>query len=217
MVSRLAASERTAVAVARALSDTGRGVPLLVLDEPTASLPGPEVERLFAALHRVADSGTSILFISHHLDEVLGLCDAVTVLRDGKRVATVKSGELSHDSLVELMLGRQLMTSTPAHERVTSGPVTRPRLVVRHLLGATVRNLHLDVTAGEVLGVAGLTGSGREEVAGLLAGRLPRGGTVEVDGATVPPGDAHAAIDAGSVLRPRRAGHPRRASRHVRP
>ena len=81
MVSTLAASERTAIAVARALADTGNPVPLLVLDEPTASLPGPEVDRLFAALRRVAESGTSILFISHHLDEVLGLCHRVTVLR----------------------------------------------------------------------------------------------------------------------------------------
>jgi ribose transport system ATP-binding protein len=70
-------------------------------------------------------------------------------------------------------------------------------LVTRGLFGSTVRDLHLEVGAGEVLGVAGLTGSGREEVAGLLTGRLPRGGTVEVDGALVPPGDARAAIDRG--------------------
>ena len=71
MVSTLAASERTAIAVARALADTGNPVPLLVLDEPTASLPGPEVDRLFAALRRVAERGTAVLFISHYLDEVL--------------------------------------------------------------------------------------------------------------------------------------------------
>ncbi len=130
MVSTLAASERTAVAVARALADTDTGVPLLVLDEPTASLPGPEVDRLFAALRRVAASGTSILFISHHLDEVLGLCDRVTVLRDGRLIATVHAGELSHDSLVELMLGRQLVASTPAHER--AGARTPDRPAVRH-------------------------------------------------------------------------------------
>ena len=116
MVADLAESERTAVAVARALDDA-EGVPLLVLDEPTASLPGPEVDRLFEALRRVAADGISILFISHHLDEVLGLCDTVSVLRDGRNVATVHSGELSHDKLVELMLGRQLLAATPAHLR----------------------------------------------------------------------------------------------------
>ena len=208
MVSTLAASERTAIAVARALADTGNPVPLLVLDEPTASLPGPEVDRLFAALRRVAESGTSILFISHHLDEVLGLCHRVTVLRDGRMVATVGSHELSHSSLVELMLGRQLVASTPAHERAGTDAATKPRLVTRGLLGTTVRDLDLEVAAGEVLGVAGLTGSGREEVAGLLAGRLPRGGTVAVDDAVVPPGDARAAIDAGLCCVPaERASH----------
>ena len=211
MVSTLAASERTAIAVARALADTGTGVPLLVLDEPTASLPGPEVDRLFAALRLVAASGTSILFISHHLDEVLGLCDTVTVLRDGRLIATVHAGELSHDSLVELMLGRQLVASTPAHERAGAESVTAPRLVTRGLFGSTVRDLHLEVGAGEVLGVAGLTGSGREEVAGLLAGRLPRGGTVYVDGALVPPGDARAAIDVGCAAS-RQNGRRRRCS-----
>ena len=148
-------------------------MPLLVLDEPTASLPGPEVDRLFSALRLVAASGTSILFISHHLDEVLGLCDTVTVLRDGRLIATVHAGELSHDSLVELMLGRQVVASTPAHERAGADTVSTLRLVTRGLFGSTVRDLHLEVGAGEVLGVAGLTGSGRG-VAGLLAGRPSR-------------------------------------------
>jgi ribose transport system ATP-binding protein len=110
----------------------------------------------------------------------------------------VHSGDLSHDALVELMLGRQLVAATPAHLRADVGaPSAQPRLVVRDVLGDTVRGLNLDVGPGEVLGVAGLTGSGREEVAGLLTGRLPRGGRVAIDGEDVPPGEPHAAIEAG--------------------
>jgi ribose transport system ATP-binding protein len=196
LVGTLAESERTAIAVARAL-DHFESVPLLVLDEPTASLPGPEVERLFAALRRIAAEGTAILFISHHLDEVLGLADRVTVLRDGRRVATTHVGELSHDALVELMLGRRLKTETVAHERA-GGQVAKPaRLVASGLSGQTIVSLDLRVAAGHVIGIAGLTGSGREEVAGLLAGRLPRSGEVRVDGRAVSAGNPKAAIGAG--------------------
>ena len=207
LVADLAESERTAVAVARAL-DHFEAVPLLVLDEPTASLPGPEVDRLFDALRRIAAGGTSILFISHHLDEVLGLASWVTVLRDGQRVATTHVGDLSHDRLVELMLGRQLMKATAAHERADAHSDGPPRLVARDLVGESVHGLKLSVAAGQVLGIAGLTGSGREEVAGLLTGRLHRSGEVQIDGQTVPPGDPRAAIDAGVCYVPGGQGGP---------
>jgi ribose transport system ATP-binding protein len=199
-VGSLAESERTAVAIARALDDFENG-PVLVLDEPTASLPGPEVARLFAALRRIAAAGTAILFISHHLDEVLGLADYVTVLRDGRRVATSHVGKLSHDSLVELMLGRQLLGAA-TRERPAEGETAEAELVVKGLFGLSVADLCLDVRRGQVVGIAGLTGSGREEVAGLLTGRLPRGGEVLVGGRAVRPGDPREAIDAGMCYVP---------------
>lgn len=202
MVGDLAESERTAVAVSRALDSGEIVVPLLVLDEPTASLPGPEVDRLFDALRKVASAGTSILFISHHLDEVLGLCDRVTVLRDGNLIATVGSHEVSHDSLVELMLGRQLTAAALAHERPDEHGQVEPRLVVRNVAGTTIQGFDLEVAPGEVVGVAGLTGSGREEVAGLLSGRLPRHGSVRVGGAEVAPGLPRNAIDRGMCCVP---------------
>ena len=198
-VSALVEAERTAVALARALQHFEH-VPLLVLDEPTASLPGPEVERLFEALRGIAARGTAILFISHHLEEVFQLADRATVLRDGKKVATATVADLNHEQLVELLLGRQLLEAVALRERVgdeeLAVPVA-PRLVVRDVFGETVDGVDLTVQPGHVLGVAGLTGSGREELAGLLAGRLPRGGSVEVDGQAVPPGDPRAAVDLG--------------------
>ena len=174
-VGDLTEAERTAVAVARALEDSD-GVPLLVLDEPTASLSAPEVEQLFAAVRRVADDGTAILFVSHHLDEVLGLADTVTVLRDGRRVAT-RPAARARARRARRADARAAVAGRHPHGGADRGAGSaRPRLVVSGLRGQTVAGLDLEVRAGEIVGVAGLTGSGREEVAGLLCGRLPRGG-----------------------------------------
>jgi ribose transport system ATP-binding protein len=112
-------------------------------------------------------------------------------------VGTVQVGDLSHDSLVEMMLGRQLMRTTALHERLQVEDHQPPRLVLQHVFGEALRGVDLAVRPGEVLGVAGLTGSGREELAGLVTGRLPRGGDVLVDGTEVPPGDPKAAIQSG--------------------
>ena len=205
-IARLAESERTAVALARALADVGAEPRLLVLDEVTASLPGAEVVRLFAALRSIASTGVSILFISHHLDEVLGLADRVTVLRDGRRIVTADSHELSSETLIEYLLGRELKSDVDrgAVERDAGAPV----LMVRNLCGEAVAGLDLDVAAGEIVGVAGLTGSGREEVAGLLTGRLARSGDVAVDGETVRSGRPRDAIRHGMCLVPAdRAAH----------
>src|SRR5215218_2151354 len=199
-IGELAESERTAVGVARALDgagDDGR-FPLLVLDEATAALPGPEVQRLFGALRRVATSGTAVLFISHHLDEVLQIADRVTVLRDGRRVATEASASLTHERLANLMLGRELVAEAAAHTRLEPPSVNGiPVLSVRGVGGAELAPINLDVRRGEVVGVAGLTGSGRDELASLLSGRRLRTGEVVVDGTTIPPFNPRAAIDAG--------------------
>jgi ribose transport system ATP-binding protein len=199
-IAQLAESERTAVAVARALdgATTVGGFPLLVLDEATASLPGPEVERLFGALRRVAESGTAILFISHYLDEVLTISDRVTVLRDGRRVTTEDSARLTHERLAHLMLGRELVAEAAAHTRVELPPAdSEPVLSVRAVGGSDLAPFSFDVHPGEVVGVAGLTGSGRDELASLLAGRIPRTGDVFVGGRRIPAVDPRRAIDAG--------------------
>ncbi|XVQ15001.1 sugar ABC transporter ATP-binding protein [Spirillospora sp. CA-255316] len=204
LVSSLSAAQRTVVAIVRAL--VGEVPPaLLVLDEPTASLPGPDAEVLFDALRRLASSGGSVLFISHHLDEVLRLADTVTVLRDGRNVATASSSSLTHDRLAELMLGRQMAARTPAVARPGSSMPkegTQCRLRIRDLRAEQIHGIDLEARGGEVLGIAGLTGSGRENLAGVLAGQGHRSGQVLIDGVPLVPGSPRHALARGLAYAP---------------
>ncbi len=182
-VGTLTISERTAVAVARALSPHRTEPTMLVLDEPTANLPAVEAARLFALIRVVRQAGIAVLFVSHHLDEVFGLADTVSVMRDGRLVATRPVSELTEPELVELVIGRPLQVHEPMNAALSRSPAV---LSARDLGGAVIAGVDLNVHAGEVLGVAGITGSGREELAGLLFGGAPRSGTVTVAGQPLP-------------------------------
>jgi ribose transport system ATP-binding protein len=162
----LAPAERTMLAIARALQDGEDRGTLLVLDEPTATLPAQEAERLHRVVRRVREDGGAVLYVTHRLDEVFSLADRVTVLRDGQRVATRDVAELDHDALVELIVGRPLEEMFPE----TSTPAAGVLLEAVDLCGAVVDNVSLAVRPGEILGVAGLVGSGREELPYLLTG-----------------------------------------------
>lgn len=169
----LSSGERAAVAIVRALQDWNFDEPgLLVLDEPTASLNRGEVDALFREVRRVTELGVGVIFVSHMLDEVLDLADRVTVLRDGNVVAsgTEVSSLDSHD-LVQLMVGRELSLKRRQSNVQSRGAVV---LEAQGIYGITLRGLTLKAHAGEVLGIAGLTGSGREEVANCLFGVTPR-------------------------------------------
>jgi ribose transport system ATP-binding protein len=184
-VGRLSPSQRVGVAIARAMSrDAEHPLGLLVLDEPTASMPQAEVDILFAAVRRLRGAGTSTLFVSHRLDEVFAVADRVTVVRDGQRVAVSRIQDLVHETLIEQILGRP---AELAHVDPAAGAsATAPLLSIRGLQGRYLRRLDLDVHAGEIVGVTGLTGSGREELAPLLFGaERRRGGSVMVNGTTV--------------------------------
>lgn len=199
-VGELSACEQTAIAIARALSPRRAQPRVLVLDEPTANLPAVDVDRLFALVRRVQAAGVAVLFISHHLDEVFGLADSVTVLRDGRVVGTYPVAELDEAGLIELMLGRAvaaLQQSASPVERATA-----PVLTARGVSGKVVAELDIDLHPGEIVGVAGISGSGREEVAGLLCGALARTGEVSVGGARIPAGRPDLAIGAGLALVP---------------
>jgi ribose transport system ATP-binding protein len=171
-VGTLSAAERAAIAIVRALQDwdeSTRG--LLILDEPTASLNRGEVDALFREVRRVASMGVGVLFVSHALDEILDLADRITVLRDGHVVAAgVESATMNPSQLVELIVGRSATDLYPVKRREPG----RELLEAEMIFGITLRGLTFKLYEGEILGVAGLVGSGREEVAGALFGATPR-------------------------------------------
>ena len=199
-VGQLSASARTAVAAARALDGWRDGARLLVLDEPTASMPDDEVGRLFDVIRAVNASGLAVIYVSHHLDEVFELTNSVTVLRDGQRVSTVPTSSVDHDQLVELMTGG-------LHDRArrnSSRPISLSAPVALSAQGVStwlLRDVNLEVRAGQILGVAGLSDSGREHLAKALFGAMPRAGSVAVHSSTVAPNPV-AAIAAGMALVP---------------
>ena len=204
LVGSLRASERTAIAIARALDGWQSAARLLVLDEPTASLPEAEVDRLFDVIGTIRDRGVGVIYVSHHLEEVLAIADRVTILRDGARVGTFDVADLDHDRMVELIVGRG--PAGPGEQSAPSGGGTvpvptpsqyAPSLVTEDLSGAVLRGVSLRVGAGEVVGVAGLTGSGREELGPALFGAAGRRGSVSVAGQVVPADRPDLAIEAG--------------------
>lgn len=180
----LSAAERTGVAVARALDAGGRRARLIVLDEPTATLPTEEVERLHSMLRAAATDGVAVLYVTHHLNEVHALGDHVHVLRDGRLVHSSAVDEVDRETLVHHLIGREL--EAVARRSAASempDPSSRTALEVRALESDTLHGVDLAVVEGEVLGIYGLTGSGRESVLGAIFGALPRtGGTILVRG-----------------------------------
>ncbi|MET8523093.1 sugar ABC transporter ATP-binding protein [Nocardioides sp. NPDC004968] len=182
-VASLTPGQRAIVAIARALDGWTHPRNVLVLDEPTESLHGAEVEVLFSAVRGLAADGAGVMFISHRLDEVLALADRVVVLRDGRVVAAEPVDGLDHDRLVELITG-----ATPAEIESHQPHDVRgdPVLSVRGLRGGAIEHLDLDLHPGEIVGVAGVLGSGREAVPSLLFGAVPsHAGSFTVGGAVV--------------------------------
>lgn len=198
-VGMLTPSERALVALARALEgwdDDGGG--LLILDEPTASMARLDVMHLFEAIRKIRDRGAGVVFVSHRIDEVFEIADDYTVLRDGKVVATGVVADLTHESLIELIVGRAL-DELGTHEHEHAG---EPVMEVRNLWGDRLEALNLTVHAGETVGFAGLVGSGRDELPNLLFGAKHRAaGTVSIKGNPVP-ADPYQAMCAGMALVP---------------
>ncbi len=199
----LRTADQQKVEILRALS---RDAGLIVMDEPTAALSRPDVEALHAVIRRLAAGGTTVVLVSHFLGEVLELADQVTILRDGHLVRTVPAAGQTQDSLLSAMLGRPLEAAFPPRRLAPAGaPVV---LSVRDLRAPGVNGVSFDLRAGEILGLAGLVGAGRTEVARAIyrANRVSSG-TVTVAGSRGPArvpvtGDPRAAMRAGVLMIP---------------
>jgi ribose transport system ATP-binding protein len=195
---RLSTAERQLVAIARALSMHAR---LLILDEPTSSLPSSDAERLFAVLRDLRSAGTAIVYISHRLKEIETLADRAVVLRDGRNAGTLPRDALTADRLVELMVGRSVET-TSTRPAPSSGPVVLEIERLRTGRYPAVE-VSLSVRRGEVLGMAGLIGSGRSELAETICGVGARlAGRVLLDGQPLAIGSPRDAIRQGICLVP---------------
>jgi ribose transport system ATP-binding protein len=179
-VGTLPPTVRGLVAIARALQDAEPGHGLIVFDESTQSMPKSALARFYRLVRQLAQEGTSILLVSHRLDEVMHLCDAVTVLRDGRKMADVDRDATDEAQLTRLMLGREPERLTPGPERQRDRPTVLTAAEVR---GGDLDGAGVELHAGEIVGVVGLPGSGYEELPYALAGVLPHAsGTVTVGG-----------------------------------
>jgi ribose transport system ATP-binding protein len=195
-VSELSVAERTGVAIARAMRDAEGAMRVLILDEPSAALAADDAQRLFVSLRRLRDRGVAVVFVSHHLDEVLEVADRVTVLRDGRTVVTAPVAELNDELLIELMLGHALGSHAKSDASVARGD----GLVLESVSGSSVADVSFTVDAGEIVGVGGIRGSGADAIASLVVGRWPRSGRVRVDGVEVGAGSPGAALGAGMAF-----------------
>ncbi len=208
-VAKLSQTQRSILGIARAFQDIEAAdvAGLLVLDEPTVALPEHEVDVLFKAVRRVTEAGSSVLFVTHRLEEVLAISDRVSVLRDGRLVGSALTRDLDERALVRMIVGRDLGALYPDTDHRPSQAV----LEVTGLSGQAVRDATFTLHEGEILGVTGLVGSGHEELPYLIYGaRRPERGEVRIDGRALRLASARDATRAGLALLP--ADRPGRAS-----
>jgi len=182
----LSAAERQIVDIVRALS---RDPKVLFLDEPNSSLTHQETERLFAVVHQMREAGVAVVFVSHRLAEVYEIVDRVIVLRDGRFIAAGYPGEIHQSMAIELMAGERKMAEVGRREAsVESSPQGELALHLDRLSGAGFEDVTLSVHRGEIVGMAGLVGAGRSEIAAAVVGLTrPTSGSIRINGRVVRP------------------------------
>lgn len=194
--------EQTMIAIVRAVAATDGAPAVLVLDEPTASLPQHQVEQLFGLVRRLRDQGTAVLYVTHRLREVFDIGDRVTVLRDGRRITTCPVADVTGDGLIELIIGRK-PTAFTASGRSIAPTGADVILCADRVRGEQVDDFSVAVRAGEIVGITGLIGSGYDQVLGIVHGARPRtSGEVEVAGRRLAAGQPHQAIRTGIAYAP---------------
>jgi ribose transport system ATP-binding protein len=197
-IRRLNRAQQAMIAIVRALHHQAARDGILVLDEPTAAFSASDTELLFDLIARVRAAGGTVLYVTHRLSEVFTIADRVTILRNGRKVATRQVVELDHDALVDLIIGRSLETFYPDHARGTGETL----LELEELEGPNVDGVSLDVRAGEIVGLTGPKGSGADDLLHIAFGSRERsGGTVRARGRVV--GDSPSdAVGAGIAFAP---------------
>ncbi len=189
VVGRLSVANRQRVEIARALSRDAR---VLIMDEPTAALAEVDVRRLMDVTRSLRAAGVGIVYVSHRMNEVFELSDRVTVLRDGKTIDTRPTAEVTEGALVSMMVGREIDQLFPKEEIPRGETVLEVRGLTR---GSRVQDISFEVKAGEILGIAGLVGSGRTELAQTIFGITPAtSGEILIDGKPVTVGSVREAI-----------------------
>lgn len=197
-VGSLRLADQQKVEILRALA---RGASVIIMDEPTAALSAGDTELLHGVVRQLAASGTTVVLVSHYLSEVLELCDTVTVLRDGRLIRTAPAADETEATLIEGMLGRTLGSVFPDKTPVPAD--AREVLAVRDLTAAGVNGVSFTVHAGEILGLSGLIGAGRSEIAHAIFGAAHRhGGTVAAGGRELHRATIGAALRGGVFLIP---------------
>ena len=193
----LSIADQQLVEIAKALTANAR---VIVMDEPTAALTTTEVEQLFRIVETLRARGNAILFVSHRLEEIFSLCQRVTVMRDGRHVLTQPIGELTVQSVIRAMVGRDMSALFPKVPSEAGDVVLRVERLTRE---GVFTDVSFEVRSGEIVALAGLVGAGRTEVARAIFG-IDRwdAGSVEIDGRRLPPGSPTAAMAAGIGLVP---------------
>ena len=179
LVRDLSPAKQQIVEIAKAVS---KNVKILIMDEPSAPLSVSEVEHMFEIIRHLKQRGVTVIYISHRLEEVFRISDRVTVMRDGRYVATKLTKDTNRKELISLMVGRELKESYP----LRSNPPGEIALEVKNLSGNGDKDISFSVRKGEILGISGLVGAGRTELAMLLFGAVPvEGGEMWVEGKPV--------------------------------